>query len=378
MHTLIYEPDAGQRVPVLIWARDPARETVRQLQQIASQPYVVEHVAAMPDAHVAHGVAVGTVFATLETVVPGALGGDLGCGMSAVRFSVPAATLDRRRLEEVLTALGRAIPVGSHLRSDGELPDALRAGELSTQKLERMRERIAPRHLGTLGGGNHFLELERGGGGDLWMLVHSGSRGPGGAIFAHHQEVAGGGLAGLPIHSPAGRAYVNDVDWALAFARANRAALVAHAVEVIVESTGADYELIADVHHNFVAREVHGGQELIIHRKGATSAQAGEIGIVPGSMGTASYLVRGRGAPASFASSAHGAGRVMSRSEARSRLRPSELEQAMKRVVFDRRRLRSLIEESPHAYRDIGEVLEDQADLVEPFERLTPIAVLKG
>jgi tRNA-splicing ligase RtcB len=378
MPSLIYDPESAQRVPVLAWARTLARGTVRQLELIASQPYVVEHVAAMPDAHVAQGVAVGTVFATERTLVPGALGGDLGCGMCAVRFDVEAAALDRRALEALLDELGRAVPVGDSLGHCGDLPQPLADAPLSTAQLERMREHQAPRHLGTLGGGNHFLELDRAGGGELWLMVHSGSRGPGTAIFAHHVKAAGGALGGLDAESDAGRAYLADATWAFQFARANRDAIRARACEVIAAATGGAPGEPIDVHHNFVARETHAGVELFIHRKGATTARAGELGIVPGSMGTASYITRGRGAPQSFASSAHGAGRVLSRSEARARIKPGELERQMRRVVFDRRRARRLVEEAPGAYRDIREVLEDQQDLVEPVERLEPLAVLKG
>lgn len=380
-------PAPGQiRLPIHVWARTLPDGALEQLERIASQPYVVEHVAAMPDVHVAHGVAVGTVFATERVVVPAALGGDLGCGMSAVRFDFPAASLSIRTLQRVLEQLAHRIPVADAVHRGGgvAVPDTLMDQPLSTGALMRVRERLTPRHLGTLGGGNHFVELDRDGGGDLWLLVHSGSRGLGSAIAAHHLKAAeadgDGDIPGLDLDSTAGRACLADIGWALHFARANRDALVAAAVEVVCEATQTEPDLHSrlDVHHNFVAEEEHFGRRLWIHRKGAISATAGARALIPGSMGTASYIVEGLGEAESFRSGSHGAGRVMTRREARERISPRLLTESMRRVVFDPRRSRSLVEEAPSAYRDIREVLEDEEDLVRPVIRLEPIAVLKG
>jgi tRNA-splicing ligase RtcB len=369
-------------VPILLWGRSVPEGALEQLELIAAQPYVVEHVAAMPDLHVAHGVAVGTVFATEDTLVPSALGGDLGCGMSAVRFDFPAARLGTSSLQRWLGALTRQLPVGdgTHRGKGVNVPDALLATPLSTSALEHVRERLAPRHLGTLGGGNHFIELDRDGGGDLWLLVHSGSRGLGSAIAAHHvraaEEAKYGSLPGLRCDTEAGAACLHDLEWAFTFARANRDALLERAAAVVTQLTGVEPCEHVDVHHNFVRREEHLGRRLLVHRKGAIAAPRGERALIPGSMGTASYLVEGLGEVSSFASASHGAGRVMTRREARE-LRPEKFEQSMRRVVFDPRR-RGLIEEAPAAYRDIAEVLEDESDLVVPRVRLEPIAVLKG
>src|SRR5215217_5603627 len=377
------EPGA---VPILVWARSLPPGAEQQLRHLAAQPYVVEHVAAMPDVHVANGVAVGSVFATAHHVVPGALGGDLGCGVSAYRFDHPAASLGRDTLELLLTRLAQAIPVGdaTHRGRGLPLPAALESPTLSTQKLSHVWERLAPRHLGTLGGGNHFVELDRDAGGDLWLLLHSGSRGVGAAIGAHHQRVAmalgEGSLPGLDLHTPAGAACLADLELACRFARANRDTLAARALDVLSRTLGieADPHSTVDLHHNHVARELHFGRELWVHRKGAVGLEAGQPGLIPGSMGTASYGVEGRAEPRAFRSCSHGAGRVLTRREARARIHPSALAHALRRVVHDAGRARSLVEEAPAAYRDIVEVLEDEADLVTPVRRLTPIAVLKG
>jgi tRNA-splicing ligase RtcB len=264
------------------------------------------------------------------------------------------------------------------------LPQALVEARLSTSKLEHLRERQGPRQHGTLGGGNHFIELDRDSAGRLWAMVHSGSRGVGAAIFAHHLRVAelaeGAGLAGLDARRPEGGAYLGDLALAVELARANRRWMMDRVTEIIAETTGgqAEAEECIDVVHNFIRPELHEGRPLLVHRKGATTAGAGELAVIPGSMGTASYVVRGLGEPRSYASCSHGAGRVMSRTEAHRRVTIKDLERSMRGVVYDPRRAPGLIEEAPAAYRDIREVLEDQADLVEPLLRLVPILALKG
>jgi len=377
--------ESRQRVPIRSWAADATAETVRQLQRIASRADVVDAVAAMPDAHVASGVAVGTVFATEDAVVPGALGGDLGCGMSAHPLALTAADLDRGALVRAVAALDRAIPSGMHVhRGRGvAVPDALFEAPLSTAALERTRAALTKKHLATLGGGNHFVEIDRDADGGVWLLVHSGSRGLGAAIAAHHARAAPGDLGALDAREGAGAAYLSDLAWALHLARENRAALAARALGVLSETLGRDVALAAapgslDVCHNFVARERWGDRDLLVHRKGAVAAPLGSRALVPGSMATASYVVRGLGNPAAFGSCSHGAGRVLSRREAREAIDRRAFEAAMRRVVFPAGRGPALVEEAPAAYRDIGAVLDAQRDLVARELRLEPLAVLKG
>lgn len=382
----IYEPARGQRVPIRAWARSVTRQTEAQWMAIASTPYVVEHVAAMADAHMSDGVAVGTVFATESAVVPRALGCDLGCGVAAVKLSVTRADLPSRGLGGLVDALDRAIPTGTALhRGRGvDVPAQLFEAALSTSTLERTREALARKHLGTLGGGNHFLELDADVDGGVWLLVHSGSRGLGAAIAAHHTAAAGAAttdeLASLDTRCAEGERYLADVTWALAFARANRDALVRRALDVLACETSLDVSKMdaLDAHHNFVARESWFERELLVHRKGAIAAGAGVRALVPGSMGTASYVVRGLGNAAAFGSCSHGAGRVMSRKEARARITRGALASSMAHVAHPARLGAALVEEAPLAYRDVRQVLRDQRDLVERDERLEPLLVLKG
>lgn len=262
------------------------------------------------------------------------------------------------------------------------MPEAVFARSLSTRSLEHTREALARRHLGTLGAGNHFLELDRDPEGGLWLLVHSGSRGLGAAVAAHHARVASANhsddLAGLDVEEEAGAAYFSDVQWALDFARANRESLATRALAVIGDIVPVTEDERVDIHHNFVDREHWFGREVYVHRKGAVAVPAGTRALIPGSMGTASYIVEGLGGEESFGSCSHGAGRVMSRKQARSTVRPDALRRAMRRVVYPEHLSRHLVEEAPSAYRDITEVLEDQEDLVRRRLRLEPIAVLKG
>lgn len=386
MPTSIFQPARGQRVPVHVWARDASEDTIRQLLSIASRPYVVGHVAAMADAHVAHGVAVGTVFATERVVVPRALGGDLGCGVAASRLSLAGCDLDRDTLERIVHDLGRAIPTGdaAHRGKGIAVPESLLAPDLSTHALARARDAMAPRHLGTLGGGNHFLEIDRDADDGVWLLVHSGSRGLGAAVAAHHVRAAEAldpdVLAGLREDHAEGARYFDDQTWALAFARANRDALRDRALEVIADivrrDVHADEHL--DVHHNYVAHERWDDRELLVHRKGAVAVPRGARALVPGSMATASYVVEGLGCALAWDSCSHGAGRVLTRKEARARIHPEALARDMRRIVWPAHLARQLVEESPAAYRDIGDVLDDQRDLVARERRMVPLAVLKG
>lgn len=366
-------PDA--RVPVLCWARDPGEGALRALARLSCHEHVVLRVCAMADAHLSGDVAVGTVFATEGAVVPSALGTDLGCGMSVHRLDVDADDLDRATRERLVAAWDARIPSGDVAR---RAPlEALAAAPFSTRALDRDFARIAPRHLGTLGGGNHFVELDVSADGVAHLLVHAGSRGVGGAVGDHHQKAAGGSLGALT--GDAAAAYLADLELALAFARASRAQLAKDAIAALSEilDRPVEAELLADTFHNFARRETWEGRTVLVHRKGAMGLAEGETGLIPGSMGTASYLVRGRASPLAFGSSSHGAGRVLSRKEAARAIDERRLLRETRDVVLPRRG-RALVEEAPSAYRDVREVLEDQVDLVEKGMRLVPRAVLKG
>lgn len=342
-----------------------------------------EHVAVMPDVHLAKGVCVGTVLATSDTLYPSAVGGDIGCGMAALGFDADASVLARPAVgREVLRALSRVVPISRH---GSPLPVRL-AGRrrLSLGRLDHELQRTGRSQLGTLGGGNHFLELQRDtADGSLWAMVHSGSRGFGQMVSRHHIEVAPGRSHGLPVLDPAsavGRAYLRDQHLARAYARLNRRLMVEGVAWLLRERLGVHARpgSFIQCDHNHVRREQHGGRWLWVHRKGAAPAFVGRPGLIPGSMGSPSYHVRGRGVAEALCSSSHGAGRAMSRTEARTRISTGQLKRQTHGVHTNPAQHARLREEAPTAYKDIHQVMRAQRELVTVWRELEPVLNYKG
>ena len=368
--------------PVRRWLAGPLPKDVEAALLKARRLPDVAYVAVMPDVHLAREVCVGTVLATTRTVYPAAVGGDIGCGIAAVAFDCGADVLATAPAAgRVLAALREAVPVNRH-RQPCDLPRGLDEVALSHPRLDAVKRRDARVQFGTLGRGNHFLEFQSDEEGRLWLMVHSGSRAAGQAVRDHHvglapERVASGRVAVGLVDA---RAYVADAEWARAYADANRRAMLDASAGVAAELFGARRldETFVTCDHNHVRREAHFGRELWVHRKGAASARAGEPGIIPGSMGTASYLVEGRGNADSLCSSSHGAGRAMSRDEARRRVSTRELGRQLHGVWFDPRVAPALREEAPAAYKDIAAVMRAQRDLVRIVRKLTPVLSYKG
>jgi tRNA-splicing ligase RtcB len=386
--------------PVKLWTADVEPTALAQLRNVAALPFVFRHVAAMPDVHAGIGATVGSVIATREAIVPAAVGVDIGCGMIAARLSLAAGDLDEKRLHEVFGQIARDVPVGfaqhadERSRRDAARPfrpglDALLARHPALLKsLGRRSDWML--QMGTLGGGNHFIEVSVDEAQRVWVMLHSGSRGVGNAIGTYFIELARRDMERSSIHLPdRDLAYVREgsehfddyvraVSWAQAYAAANRgemlklvlAALAHHlpAFDVTTE--------VIDCHHNYVARQRHFGEDVWITRKGAIRAGAGELGIVPGSMGARSYIVRGKGNRESFESSAHGAGRRMSRAAAIRRFTTADVASQTEGVVC--RKDRGVIDEIPGAYKDIDRVMADQSDLTEVVHTLKQVVCVKG
>jgi len=378
----------AEGVPVRGWLTGPLRPDVaRSIDRLAHAPGV-RRVAVMPDVHRSGEVCVGVALATDGLVYPAAVGGDIGCGMAAVRFDVgaEALTAEPRVGRAILARLARAVPSLKAL--PGTVPASLEgeiaAGKLSDGRLARAATREGRWQLGSLGRGNHFLELQADQQGSLWLMLHSGSRGMGQAITAWHlaraTAPADGAPPALDCASRAGSDYLADVAWARAWARANRARMRDAAAAVLAEVLGAapDPPTATDCDHNHVALERHGDADLVVHRKGALPAAEGEAGIVPGSMGTASFHTVGRGHPDALRSSSHGAGRVLPRGEASRRIDARRLVREMHGVIFDARRANRLVDEAPSAYRDIREVMRAQRDLTAVVRELRPVLSYKG
>jgi tRNA-splicing ligase RtcB len=371
-----------------MWLAEPLPRDVAQSLDRLAAAQDIQHIAVMPDVHLAREICVGTVIATRRRIYPAAIGGDIGCGMAAIRFDASADLLAAEqsaarllsRLYERIPSLRQprhALPAG--------LPDDLPAERLSDPRLAKLAQRDGRVQLGTLGRGNHFVEFQADEQQQLWLMVHSGSRAMGQAITAHHLEWAAtdaspSRLRFLDAETTAGQAYLADIDWALHYAAENRLAMVRAASQAIAELFGVATipESLLHGHHNHVRRETHFGELLWVHRKGASPAAEGELGLIPGSMGAASFHVAGRGQEQSLRSSSHGAGRALSRTEAAHWISRKQLQRQMQGVWFDQRQTDRLRDEAPAAYKDIHAVMRAQRELVRIVRTLRPLLSYKG
>ena len=365
-----------------IWAAEPQPPDVAKSAERLRQAEDVRHVVLLPDVHLAKDVCVGAVIATRRLIYPAAVGGDIGCGMAAVAINAAGDLIGNdRRAAWLLAALYRHVPSNWH-RARQDLPTSLEGVTPSDPSLQKEANRDGRVQLGTLGRGNHFLEFQADEEQRLWVMVHSGSRGMGQAITGHHTRGAhrASGLAWLDAETDAGRAYLGDVAWARTYAAENRLAML-RAVETILHdgfSTAIDWTTLIHSDHDHVRRETHFGVEFWIHRKGAQPASAGESGIIPGSMGTSTFHVEGRGSAEALMSCSHGAGRQLSRSAARRSIGVRQFERQLRGIRYDRRRRLELREEAPEAYKNIESVLRAQKDLVKIGRRLEPLLSYKG
>jgi tRNA-splicing ligase RtcB (3'-phosphate/5'-hydroxy nucleic acid ligase) len=378
-------------VPVKVWGADIDEGALAQAGNLARLPFAFRHVALMPDAHVGYGMPIGGVLAALGQVIPHAVGLDIGCGVRAWSTNIPLTEFAPGR-DTVLNDVQRSVPTGFEWHKASQTGRTALFDDVPDIVPLRAEVEKAVRQVGTLGGGNHFIEAQVDPEGVVWMMVHSGSRNLGKQMAEYYDKLAkaenraGGstvplewGLAHLATESEAGAEYLEAMGFCLRFARENRR-LMAESVRAAVERRfpGVTPTAEVDVHHNYAAAEEHFGELVVLHRKGAVRAEG--VVLVPGSMGTASYVCRGLANPESFLSCSHGAGRVMGRKAA---MRAFPREQVMREledagVRLFKAKKHDLAEEAPAAYKDIEDVMRYQSDLVEPLIRLTPIGVLKG
>lgn len=379
---------------VLVWGSDIEAATIQQAGRSARLPFVTGHVALMPDAHVGLGATVGSVIPTKGAIIPAAVGVDVGCGVCALRTTVTADQLPDS-LDGLMSSVASAIPAGvgqghGTRRKAAETWFAAHSRTDLTPKLEA----TALKQYGTLGSGNHFVEVCLDTNDQCWLVLHSGSRGVGNQLAQRHIKVAQSlmdqfhvpledrDLAYLPQGTAEFDAYIRDLLWLQDYALGNRDQMMHALVKAFAHHTGVAPEQIEaeriNCHHNFSAREHHHGADVWITRKGAIRARAGDRGVIPGSMGTASYIVTGLGNPASYHSCSHGAGRRMSRSKARAELSAESLTAAMGTRTWNANRAEHLVDEHPEAYKDIGRIMDDQADLVRVDAVLRQIFNYKG
>lgn len=381
------------------WCEKVEKNTLQQAINLANHPAVFHHVALMPDCHLGYGMPIGGVIGCLDAVIPNAVGVDIGCGMCAIQTNLKTGETDRNLIEIILNSVKKNVPVG-----EGHAHRAFQEWDQKNRFpawLDRHARDLAFKNLGTLGGGNHFIEIQEADDGLIWLMIHSGSRNLGYRIAAYHHKLAiklcqknrislpVTDLAFFDADSSEGKAYLKDMKFAMEYALENRrrimSALKAEFSCVLPE---VEFKREINIHHNFASLEKHYGKKLWIHRKGATSARKDEYGIIPGSMGTPSYIVRGLGNSESFNSCSHGAGRVMSRREASRTLSKKKCDKSMNGIIFDgwspvKRRYgkrEGLLDfgEAPAAYKDIEDVIKSQLDLIKPVVRLKPLGVIKG
>ncbi|WP_374027472.1 RtcB family protein [Bdellovibrio bacteriovorus] len=383
-------------VPVKIWSPESEVESqaLKQLQNVASLPFVFKHVAAMPDVHLGIGATVGSVIATKGAVIPAAVGVDIGCGMIAARLNVnPEMVL--HDLDRLRAGIESVIPLGHE--SNKRLTKEVQSWQgwkhmPESVSLLRLKDR-ASHQLGSLGGGNHFIEICTDEEGSVWVMLHSGSRNVGKSLAEEHIRGAKSEISRLAVKLPdpdlayylEGTSeyenYMRDLEWAQSYALENREEMLRRVMEVISHHVGKKgaplpHSLKVNCHHNYATREVHYGENVLVTRKGAVRARKDDLGIIPGSMGARSYIVRGKGNAESFDSCSHGAGRRMSRSEAKRRFSLEDLQKQTAGVEC--RKDAGVIDEIPGAYKDIDQVMKNQKDLVEVMAVLKQVLCVKG
>lgn len=380
--------EAKSKAAIHRWLVEPLPADVsRSIERLAFAEDV-RHIAVMPDVHLSGDVCVGLAVATRRLIYPAAVGGDIGCGMAALPFRAEASVLESASAAAaLLQSLKERIPAIRHPRKTmpTQLPERLIAESLSYPRLEKLKQRDGLVQLGTLGRGNHFAEFQADEEGRLWLMLHSGSRGMGQAITQHHLALAGQGLpknalVSLDSGSEAGRNYLQDAAWAIAYAQASRLAMLSAIGAIMQKLFGieSDPSGLIHCHHNHVLQESHFGQDWWVHRKGALPAGADLPGIIPGSMGTSSYHVTGRGYEMALCSSSHGAGRALSRGQAMQQISRRQLGREMEGIWFDHRLTNELRDEAPSAYKEIGAVMRAQRDLTRIERKLRPLLSFKG
>jgi tRNA-splicing ligase RtcB len=379
-----------ERLPIKLWLKKEQMDegALQQARNLANLPFAFKHIAIMPDTHQGYGMPIGAILATKGVIIPNAVGVDIGCGMCSLRTTL--TDIDTSDLKDIIKIIRETIPVGfnSHKTRQDETWMPERKGHLPIVNQEYDN---ALYQVGTLGSGNHFIEIQKGSDGYIWIMIHSGSRNLGFTVANHYNDIAkelnkaanedtSNDLAYLPESSEYFDLYKSEMNYCLEFALANRT-LMMERVKAAFRTIVSEVEFADFINtpHNFAAEEDHFGETVIVHRKGATRARKGEWGMIPGSQGTRSFLVKGKGEAQSFQSCAHGAGRIMSRAQARKKLNVKDEVKALKdRGILHAIRGRKDLDEAPGSYKDIDEVMNLQKDLVEVQIELQPLAVVKG
>ena len=383
---------SSEKLPIKMWLENIEEGALEQAKNLANLPFAFKWVSIMPDSHQGYGMPIGGVLATKDVIIPNAVGVDIGCGMCAVKTSL--TEIDILTLKKIMGEIRKQIPVGFNRHKEKQDESLMPVRDILMGEIIEQEYNNALNQIGTLGGGNHFIEIQKGSDGFIWIMIHSGSRNFGLKIAKHYNELAiklnelwyaDSGipkeweLAFLPLESAEGKAYIREMNYAVEFALANRKLMMENIKNIFTEITKCSFDEIINIAHNYARLENHFGQNVMVHRKGATLATTDTIGIIPGSQGTKSYIVRGKGNPESFNSCSHGAGRKMGRKQAEQTL---NLEEEVKKLD-DQHILHAIrgvkdLDEASGAYKDVKEVMENQKDLVDILVELSPLGVIKG
>lgn len=379
---------SSERLPIKLWLEDMEEGALQQAKNLANLPFAFKHIAIMPDSHQGYGMPIGGVLAAKDAIIPNAVGVDIGCGMCSLKTN--RQEIDRDDLKSIMSIIRKTVPVGFNHHDEQQdekwMPDLNGNLEIVEQEYESARNQV-----GTLGGGNHFIEIQKGSDRFIWIMIHSGSRNIGFTMAKHYNQKAKDlnekwksdtrkDLAFFPKDSEEFNNYVNEMNYCIEFALNNRKLMMERVKNAFTDVLGdVEFSDFINKPHNFATIEDHFGENVIVHRKGATRAREGELGMIPGSQGTNSYIVKGKGNKDAFESCSHGAGRVMSRNQAKKTLSVEEESKPLEeRGILHAIRHKSDLDEAPGSYKDIKKVMDLQKDLIDIVIELEPMAVVKG
>jgi tRNA-splicing ligase RtcB len=382
-------------IPIKSWVPSDELEigALKQASNLSKLPFAFKHIALMPDCHLGYGMPIGGVLATKDVIIPNAVGVDIGCGVAVCRLNIQDISHDQ--IKNVFTEIRKLIPLGkNHHKKEQHHLLVPCIDHLFEDSIVLSNYEAAKKQIGTLGGGNHFIEIQKGSDGYIYIMIHSGSRNVGFKVANYYNKIArelnkkwfSSGdpkhdLAFLPIVSQEGQDYLTEMEWCVEFAESNRGYMMELCLLAIGEFFLSDDFSTSpiDVAHNYVAIENHFGKNVLVHRKGATKAYAGEIGLIPGSQGTSSFIVRGKGNEMSFKSCSHGAGRLMSRTKAKTDLNLAvEVKKMDDLGIVHGLKSKNNLDEASSAYKNIHDVMKNQEDLVDVMVELKPLGVIKG
>lgn len=384
----------GLQLSAYIWTDQVEESAWKQINNLTIFPYAFHHIAIMPDVHSGYGMPIGGVLAAKDVVIPNAVGVDIGCGMNYTQLDIESSAIIKENIKLIMGKIRESIPVGfkhnEHGCNDKDMPN------MEKDIIIEKEFNSAKNQLGSLGGGNHFIEIQENLKGNIGIMIHSGSRNLGLQVAKHYNNIAkeksklpkDWELDFLDINDKDGQDYLKAMNYCLEFALLNRKKMMDKIKNIILDiynknkiSTGQNikFDNNIDCHHNYAVLETHFGEQVMVHRKGAISAKKGELGIIPGSQGTASYIVEGLGNEDSFMSSSHGSGRLMSRSQARKELNLENEKLSLdKQGIIHSIRNEKDLDEAPSAYKNIDMVLSNETDLIKPIIKLRPLAIIKG